>query len=154
MVVAQVYITDARDEKDRAAAQGRMSAEVSAGLVLGPVIGGFLAQAGGNFLLGMSAAAASGLGALWILLAVPSQSPPVKASAATDSPQSVPPNREQALSLLKEGGELRPLFVVAVIGWFALACLAGTFGRLIQHKPGYGQMEFGILLSIEALLWK
>ena len=143
VVIAQAYLSDAKNEKDRAAAQGRMSAAVSAGLVLGPVIGGFLAQKGGNFLLGMSAAAASGLGALWILIAVPSQTAP-------DSRE--PTKKRVDFSLLKDHSALRRLFFVAVIGWFALACLEGTFGRLIQHKLGFGQLEFGLLLSVEAIV--
>jgi MFS family permease len=143
VVIAQAYVTEAKEEKDRAAAQGRMSAAVSAGLVLGPVIGGFLAKAGGNFLLGMAAAAASGLGALWIFLAVPAQSAPRPTEAAKKS---------VSFSLIKDHGPLRRLFFVAVIGWFALACLEGTFGRLIQHTLGFGQLEFGLLLSVEALV--
>ncbi len=143
VVIAQAYLTDAREEKDRAAAQGRMSAAVSAGLVLGPVIGGFLAQAGGNFLLGMSAAAASGFGALWILLAVPSQPAPEVNRTVKQRPN---------FSLIKAHSPLRRLFFVAVVGWFALACLEGTFGRLIQHTLGFGQLEFGLLLSVEAII--
>lgn len=143
VVIAQAYLSEAKDEQDRAAAQGRMSAAVSAGLVLGPVIGGFLAQMGGNFLLGMTAAAASGFGALWILLAVPSQAAPGEREAVTKRPD---------FSLLKDHSALRRLFFVAVIGWFALACLEGTFGRLIQHTLGFGQLEFGLLLSVEAVV--
>jgi len=143
VVIAQAYLTDAVDEQARSAAQGRMSAAVSAGLVLGPVIGGFLAQAGGNFLLGMSAAAASGCGALWILIAVPSQAAPGERESEKGQPR---------LSLLKDHSALRRLFFVAIIGWFALACLEGTFGRLIQHTRGFGQLEFGLLLSVEAVV--
>jgi DHA1 family multidrug resistance protein-like MFS transporter len=143
VVVAQAYVTDAKDEKDRAAAQGRISAAISAGLVLGPVIGGLLAKAGGNFLVGMAAAAASGMGALWILLAVPAQQPasPIKIS-----------KNNAAFSLIRDNEPLRRLFFVAAIGWIALACLEGTFGRLIQRTVGYGQLEFGLLLSVEALV--
>ncbi|MCW3051761.1 MAG: Arabinose efflux permease [Chthonomonadales bacterium] len=143
VVIAQAYLTDATDEQARAAAQGRMSAAVSAGLVLGPVIGGFLAQKGGNFLLGMAAAAASGLGAIWILIAVPSQVAPGARETEEDRP---------GFSLLKDHSALRRLFFVAIIGWFALACLEGTLGRLIQHTRGYGQLEFGLLLSVEAVV--
>lgn len=145
VVTAQAYLTEAKDETGRAAAQGRISAAVSAGLVFGPVIGGFLAQAGGNFLLGIVAAAASGFGALWIVVAVPAQAVPGTGKRDLKS-------RSEAVSLLKDHSALRRLFVVAVVGWFALACLEGTFGRLIEHTLHYGQMEFGILLSVEALV--
>ncbi len=71
VVIAQAYLSDSSEEATRATAQGRMSAAISAGLVLGPVIGGVLAYRGGNFLLGMVAATASGIGLLWIIVAVP-----------------------------------------------------------------------------------
>lgn len=141
VVIAQAYIADVASPEDRPQALGRMSATVSAGLVLGPVIGGFLANAGGNFLLGMVAAAASALGALWILLAVPAHPPVV-------SPEAPPQRR--AFALVRDTPSLLRLFLVALTGWFALACLEGTFGRLIQHTLGLGRAEFGILLSLEA----
>lgn len=143
VVIAQAYLSDAAEEQERAAAQGRMSAAISAGLVLGPVIGGLLAQRGGNFLLGMAAAAASGFGALWILLALPSQPAPGVRETT---------RRRADFSLLKHHAALRRLFLVAIIGWFALACLEGTFGRLIQHTLNFGQWEFGILLAVEAIV--
>jgi len=52
--------------------------------------------------------------------------------------------------LFRSNPALARLFAVAVTGWFALACLEGTFGRLIHHNLGMGQLEFGLLLSLEA----
>jgi MFS family permease len=140
VVVAQAYIADTTPESDRAPALGRVNAAVSAGLVLGPVIGGFLAARGGNFLLGMTAAAASGIGVLWILVGVPHQAPTTAAPVVHSRPRA----------LLQGNPALVRLVAVAVVGWFALASLEGTFGRLIQHNLGFGQMEFGLLLGLEA----
>jgi DHA1 family multidrug resistance protein-like MFS transporter len=141
VVTAQAYIADSTSEIERAGALGRMSAAVSLGLVAGPVIGGALASFGGNFLLGMVAAAASGLGTLWIFLTVPHRKPVERVGVTTH----LPPFSH----LLQERLLLR-LFIVASVGWLALGCLEGTFGRLIQHNLGYGRMEFGLLLSLEA----
>lgn len=140
VVVAQAYIADTTPESVRASALGRVNAAVSAGLVLGPVIGGVLAARGGNYLLGMTAAAASGIGVLWILFGVPHRAPPPATSVVLTRPQI----------LLRNNPALIRLVAVAVVGWFALASLEGTFGRLIQHNLGFGQMEFGLLLGLEA----
>jgi len=145
VVVAQAYVTDVTAPDERPAALGRMSAAVSAGLVLGPVVGGFLAHAGGNLLLGLVAAAASALGAVWILVAVPPR-PPIVERAEGEAPGRA----QSAFSLFRSNPALARLFAVAVTGWFALACLEGTFGRLIHHNLGMGQLEFGLLLSLEA----
>jgi MFS family permease len=145
VVVAQAYIADTAAPEARPAALGRMSAAVSAGLVLGPVIGGLLARAGGNLLLGLVAAAASALGAVWILIAVPPRPPVERAGGETTGNGA-----RAAFSLFRGNPALARLFVVAVTGWFALACLEGTYGRLIHHNLGMGQLEFGLLLSLEA----
>jgi MFS family permease len=136
-----------------------MSAAVSAGLVSGPVLGGILAGAGGNFLLGIVAAIASAIGAVWILIAVPSRPPttPETTTPETTTPETTTPENKvvkastpTSVRLLQIVPELRSLLLVATIGWFALACLEGTFGRLIQRTLELGRLEFGFLLSVEA----
>jgi MFS family permease len=143
VATAQAYLAETQDEATRAIAQGRMSAAISAGLVLGPVIGGFLAHQGGNRLLGLTAATASGIGLLWIIVGVPAQ----------DKPKTVAPVSDfRAIPLLKNHDDLQRLFLLAIVGWFALACLEGTFGRLIERTLHYGQLELGLLLSVEAIV--
>ena len=56
------------------------------------------------------------------------------------------------LSLLREARELRPLFLVSAVAWFALATLEGTFGRLIKYNLGFGPREFGLLFGYESAL--
>jgi MFS family permease len=141
VVTAQAYVADTIPEPGLAAALGRVSAAVSLGLVAGPVIGGALASHGGNLLLGLAAAAASGLGAVWIFFTVPNLPPGDRRTAAEAA---------RPLSLLSQSSPLLRLFVVASIGWLALACLEGTFGRLLEHNLRFGPMEFGILLTLEA----
>lgn len=144
VAIAQAYIADTTPGERRAAALGKMSAAVSGGLLFGPVIGGWLAEAGGNYLVGMSAASASALGLLCILAAAPG-----KPTAPKDEN---PLAKTSRTALLRDFPALKRLFLVAFVGWFALACLEGTFGRLIQHNLGFGRIEFGMLLSFEALV--
>lgn len=143
VVVAQAYVADTSTDEDRAQRQGRVSAALLFGLVAGPAIGGELAHLGGNELLGYVAAIASGLSAICILLFVPHL--PV---AEERRPGKRP---VFDLSLLRESPALRGIVVFASAGWFVLACLEGTFGRLIS-LIGFGQREFGIIFSYESLL--
>src|SRR5688572_16075672 len=49
VVVAQAYIADTSTEADRAAKMGRIGAAITAGLIAGPALGGYLAHVGGNY---------------------------------------------------------------------------------------------------------
>ncbi len=141
VVLAQAYVADATASGERTVGLGRIGASVTAGLILGPVIGGWLAQVGGNMAIGLVAASASFIGALWLGVALPSVAP---------IGDSRPPSTPNRVSFLRSHPELMRLFLVALIGWFALACLEGTFGRLIHLRFGYGQLEFGFILGVEA----
>ena len=145
VVAAQAYLADANpDEAKRTAAMGRVGAAITAGLMIGPALGGYLSDRGGNYLLGLVAATASGLGALWIALTVP-HVPPIASGFRTTSPVV-------GISLLRDTPGLRPLLLLASVAFLALACLEGTFGRLIHGKLGLGPREFGFIFGYESLL--
>ncbi len=144
VVVAQAYAADHTDEKSRNAAMGRLSAALLIGLVMGPAIGGELAERGGNYLMGMTAAAASGVSFLFILVGIRGD--------ARMSDRALRKSAGLGLALLRDLPDLRRVFFVAAAGWFVLACLEGTFGRLIERQFDYGQREFGVILSYESLL--
>jgi MFS family permease len=145
VVVAQAYIADTSTDEDRTPRQGRVSAAILAGLVAGPAIGGELAHRGGNYLLGLVAAGASFSSLIWIYLAIPRGLKP-----AGERRPGRPPVID--LRLLKEFPALRRIFFYGATGWFVLACLEGTFGRLIEHNLGFGQQQFGWIFSYESLL--
>jgi len=66
MGVAQAYISDITDEKDRMKAMGRIGAAAGAGMIFGPAIGGFLSVYG----FSTAGFAASGLALINLLFAV------------------------------------------------------------------------------------
>ncbi len=144
VAVAQAYISESVDADDRTAALGRVGAAISAGLVIGPPIGGFLAASGGNLMIGLVAGGLSLVGAGWMMLALP----------------NIPPKEERRpgkvpaidLRLLKDLPKLRPLVLIASVAWIALATLEGTFARLISHLFHYDQRQFGILFGYESVL--
>lgn len=144
VAVAQAHLADTTEGPERTAAMGRVGAAISSGLIAGPALGGMLADAGGNRLLGTVAGCASLVGALLIAFGL-RYAPPT-----AERRPGKPPILD--LRLVRENPSLTPLLVVAAVAWFALATLEGTFGRLIQAKLGMGTAEFGWIFSYESLL--
>lgn len=142
VVVGQAYVADTTTEANRAAKMGRIGAAITIGLIAGPAIGGELAAMGGNKLMGLAAAGASTLSFLWLLITLPRARP-----TEVRSPGTHPMGD---LRLIFDIPALKKLFLLGAISWFALACLEGTFGRLIELKLGYGQSEFGRVFSFES----
>ena len=158
VVAAQAYLADTlphdaratEGQVERTALLGRMGAFITSGLVLGPALGGWLAFLGGNRLLGFAAAGASALGALWIAAAVSSTAP--RRKSENEKEKARRPIFFFDFSLFAVAPKLRPLLILAASAYFALACLEGTFGRLIKHKLGLGPREFGFIFGYEALV--
>ncbi|MBS1723403.1 MAG: MFS transporter [Armatimonadetes bacterium] len=141
VAVAQAYVSDLAASGSKLTAMGRIGAAISAGLIAGPALGGVLAHIGQNFLLGIVAGSFSATGALVAWLLLPTVQP-VK--------QEVKPKGNW--DLLKTVPGLARVFLVVAVGWFSLATLEGTFGRLIKARLGLGQLEFGLIFAYESLL--
>ena len=150
VALAQAEVAGLHDEATRPAALGRLGAATTGGLIFGPAIGGWLSHVGGGFLLGMSAASLSALAALALALTVPSPKAAEidRGEKKPDAPKGLLPN----FSLLRDIPALASLFILAATAWLALACLEGTFGRLIHRTLGYGPREYGLIFGYEALL--
>lgn len=124
-------------EEERAAAMGRMSAAITLGLVAGPALGGLIAADYGQFALGMTAAGASLMGLALV--------PFLPATQRTEAKETTTDSKQ------KRSAQLNRLLLVATIGWFALATLEGTFGRLIKAQLDMGTREFGLIFGWESL---
>lgn len=137
--LAQACLSAATREEGRLAALGRISGAVSAGLILGPAAGGVAADLGGNLAVGLIGGSMSALGGLVLLFALP--------GTLAKRPEAAAAPRGRA-----RWRHLGPVFLLSAVSWSALACLEGTFGRLIHRTLGYGEREFGLILGYEALL--
>jgi MFS family permease len=124
-------------EDQRPTALGRLSASMTLGLIAGPALGGFMAHAFGQITLGLVAAGASllGLSLVFLLPTAPVYHQEAEAEETTESSPM-----------------FHRLLMIATIGWFALATLEGTFGRLIKARLGMGTQEFGIIFGWESLV--
>lgn len=141
IAIAQAYIADLNAAGSKVAAMGRIGAAISAGLIAGPALGGWLAVIGGNMTLGLVAAGASLTGAVAAAILLPR----VKPTPREEKPRGT-------IQLLREVPLLGRVFLVIAVGWLALATLEGTFGRLIKENLGLGQGEFGTIFAYESLL--
>lgn len=127
-------------ERDRTANLGRVGAALTTGLVAGPALGGVVATQWGDAAVGWMACGFSLTGAVLAAFLLPNPQP------ASDS------GPKQRGSLLKLNPALRGLVVLSAVAWLSLACLEGTFGRLIRFQHGYGEREFGFLFAFESLV--
>lgn len=144
VAVANAFVADVSRESTLARDMGRLSAATTSGLIAGPAITALLAQVGQVDLVGYVAAGASLLGLLWVMFSLPAVRP-----TAERRPARAPVIN---FGILRENRALLTLALTALVAWFALASLEGTFGRLIRHNLGFGQREFGIIFGFESLL--
>lgn len=142
LAVVQASLADATEGDARAEVLGRVSAALNVGLILGFAGGGLIAEKFGPGVMGMVGASLSGLATLLLALSMPRAAPK--------------PSEKKTggfgLGLLKEYPLLVRLFTLAAVGWFALACLEGTFAQLLEIRYGKGQATFGWILMYELLL--
>jgi len=141
VAMAQAYVAEWFKGPSRTAAFGRIGAAVSAGLIAGPVLGGWMAHRFGSLSMAHVAAGFSFLGVAFGLVALPRDRVIEKVESE---------KRAGRRRLLSEFPKVRPLFMIAVVAWSSLALLEGTFARLIHALFGYDQLQFGILMGFEA----
>lgn len=141
VAAAQAAVGDSVGEDRRTSVMAKLSAAISLGLILGPAVGGFLSAWGGARLLGTVAGSISLAGALAVWALVP-------VSAGSSKSHETPRN----LPLRDWGGPIRLLFAIAAVAWLSLACLEGTFGRLLERNFHQGVTAFSLIFSFESVL--
>ncbi len=146
---AQAIASSLGDEKYRTKALGRISAALSAGMIVGPAVGGFAAHAGDSALVGFVGAGISALGGLVVWMFVPGDQQDLAAQKDASAPSK---KKWLDFSLFVKHPEVKPFFWITAAGSFALGTLEGTFGRLIKAMLGFDAKQFGIIFSYEAVL--
>lgn len=144
VAVAQAYVVDSVAPERQTAFLGKLGAATTAGLIGGAAVASLLAHLGRLSALGYVGASASAVGFLFVAAFLPH-----RPAAVAQRPAKRP---MVDFSLFRQDGLLLRMATIAVVSWFALAMLEGTFGRLIRHNLGYGQYEFGIVFGYESVL--
>jgi len=142
VAVAQSWLSRSTPEEERSVVMGQMGAALTAGLVIGPAVGGFLAEHMGNRGVGWVGAGCSLVGVLLV------------AFLSKDQVRSKEEEEEEKLpvSVLFKEKRLVALMVLSSVAWTALACLEGTFARLLAGQYDKGQSWFGMIFGYESLV--
>lgn len=143
VAVAQASVVDDAGDENRSVLLGRISAFQTAGMLAGPVAGGFIGSLAGSNWVGYFGFGASLFGAAVVYFLAPMESKEKLKTEVTFGFKA----------LAKSAPRLVPLVILAGVAWFSLSMLEGTFGRLLEHIWNLdGKRDFGILFSWEAVI--
>lgn len=142
---AFAYVADNSPPESRAQAMALIGAAFGMGFILGPVVGGQLAEYGGNRLLGEVSAVICAINVLWILIALPERrGEGHRESAAVFSVSKL----AQAITDPQLGALLLMFFAYN----FAFSNMESTFFRLMFHRYGLEEGPSGRILGFVGLV--
>ncbi len=144
---AMAYVADTTAPEQRTAAFARVNAALYGGIILGPLLGGWLA--GFDIRAPFWAASAAGLAAFaYAMLLLPESLPETDRAPfrfASNNPGS-------ALALLFGRPELRVLAIVLTLSWLALQSSDNMLVLYTAHRYGWSAFSFGVFVTAMALL--
>jgi DHA1 family tetracycline resistance protein-like MFS transporter len=148
--IAQAYISDVTEPKDRAKAFGVIGVAFGLGFLVGPAFSGFLSQYGYSYPI-YAAAALSGLSILATYALLPSGAPPTAADAASDpgqAPAQAPERRLGVLSWGRYAGffrvpELGGILAQFFLFTFSFALFTSGFALFAERRFSHDGMPFG-----------
>jgi MFS family permease len=138
--VCQSYVADVTRPEERPKSMGYFGAALNMGFVIGPAVGGLLAQPELG-LIGFRppifvAAAFCGISALWTALVLRDTHTPGASRRA--------PDWSEAFRFVAGDALLRRLIVLAFIGIGAFSSMEAVFGLWTQHNFGWSTHEVGL----------
>lgn len=138
----QATLADVTPAEGRARAMGRLGAGIGLGLVLGPMIGGQLAQWGAWF-PPLAAGALALLGALGVLLVMPeTHSPSARSTAAKQ------PSRLSVFQSSPRPRALRLMLLLYFLVFLSMTALQVAFALLAQERLGWMAREVGYVFAL------
>ena len=146
MPAVMAYIADITTVQTRPQALGYMSAAISTGFIIGPGVGGFLAEIGTRVPFFTAAA----LGVVATVLSILFLKEPER----TEQPETVEQMQSKSKSPLKK--ILIPMFLIAFLilflSSFGLAVVESFISLYTDHKFGFSPGDIAIVITISALI--
>lgn len=144
---AMAFIGDSTSEEERGGGMGMIGAAMGVGMVIGPGVGGWLADR--NLALPFFLAAALSLVALGLIyLFLPESLPIAARSGKQDKAETLQfSTMWRALS-----GPIGILLIIAFLLSFGLTNFESVFGLYALHRFDYGPRRVGLLLTVIGLL--
>jgi DHA1 family tetracycline resistance protein-like MFS transporter len=140
-------VADTTPPDERARAYGFVNGALYAGIVVGPLLGGWLAEADlrSPFYVGAAVAA---VGALYVVSLLPEP----LARAHGTSPQEPRAGLWEAFRLLGTQPALRPLAVVLLLSWLSFQSSDNMVVLYTAHRYGWSTVQFGVFVAVVAAL--
>ena len=143
--LAQAYITDVTDEKDRARNLGVLGAAFGVGFIIGPALGGFLSSFG-NSVPAFAAAGLSLVNFIWIAAALP-ESLPADRRRAGAAAGGQPPISARAMVAAMRRPRVGPLLTTIFIYSLAFGVFTASFSLYALHQLRLSAQFTGYILA-------
>lgn len=140
-------VADTVPPDERARAYGLVNSALYAGILVGPLLGGWLAEVDlrAPFFVGAAVAA---VGALYVMSLLPE--PLARAQLMT--PQEPRVRLGEAFGLLGTHPALRPLALVLLLSWLSFQSSDNMVVLYTAHRYGWSPVQFGVFVAVEAAL--
>jgi DHA1 family tetracycline resistance protein-like MFS transporter len=148
--LAQAYITDVTDEKNRARGLGLIGASFGLGFMFGPALGGRLSASGNYSLPAFAAAALATINLLGVIIWLPESLPTEKRIKRAQSPRSA--FTMQALFEALCRPCVGPLLITRLLYGLAFTTFQTVFALFVDKRLGLGATETGYLLTYVGVL--
>jgi DHA1 family multidrug resistance protein-like MFS transporter len=149
MPAVMAYAADVTTNEERAAGMGFINASITTGFIIGPGIGGYIAEFG--IRVPFYSAAVAGLVAACITLFVLQESMPERKAASPSSP--VRKDRGSLINQLMNSYK-EPYFLSLIIVFvlsFGLANFETVFGLFVDHKFGFGPKDIAFIITFGSI---
>ncbi|ASS67553.1 MULTISPECIES: MFS transporter [unclassified Paenibacillus] len=152
MPAVMAYAADVTTREERAAGMGYINAAITTGFIIGPGIGGYIAEFG--LRVPFYAAGAAGLIAACLTFFVLQESKPAaEAEAPADAaPSPVRPQKGLVAQLLTAHRE--PYFLSLIVVFtlsFGLANFETVFGLFVDHQFGFGPKDIAFIITFGSI---
>jgi DHA1 family tetracycline resistance protein-like MFS transporter len=150
ITVAQAYISDVTDEKNRARGLGLIGAAFGLGFIIGPAVGGLLSSSGNYSLPALAAAGLSFLNLLSIIFFLPESLTEERRADISQSRR--PPITLQALLMTLKRPKVGPLLHVRFVFGLAFSMFQSIFSLYAADFLHLTTQTTGLVLAYVGLL--
>ncbi|MNO16867.1 Tetracycline resistance protein, class B [compost metagenome] len=154
MPSVMAYTADVTTNEDRATGMGYINAAITTGFIIGPGIGGYIAEFG--IRVPFYGAAVAGLvAAVVTLFVLPESKSSVEASAGKKAPESssAPAKKESLVSQLLQSVR-EPYFlslIIVFVSAFGLANYETVFGLFVDHRFGFTAKDIAFIITFGSI---
>ncbi len=142
------YIADVTSDEERATGMGYINAAITTGFIIGPGIGGYLAEFGVRVPF-FAAAAAGGLAALITFIILPDSKSQAAKQPRSKESASASGTLAQLLQTYKQPYFLSLLIVL--IASFGLSNYETVFGLFVDHKFGFTAKDIAFIITFGSI---